>query len=72
MSVPNRAVSQEPSTEADRQRLVRERILLAEAREAVAKGHVVPDAQVDSWLDRMVDDEEPLSIPGGHHSNDRS
>ncbi|MDV2984303.1 UNVERIFIED_CONTAM: hypothetical protein Q9R58_08305 [Methylobacteriaceae bacterium AG10] len=72
MSVPNRVVPKEPPSEADRRRLARERALLAAARDSVAQGRVVPDSEVDAWLDRLVEGDEPLPIPAGRAPNDRS
>ena len=49
-------------------RLERERRLIEEARVSVAAGHVVPDGEVDAWLDHMVESDEPMPIPGDRRS----
>lgn len=72
MSVPNRADAQNLSAEVDRRRLARERALLAQARESVAHGNVVPDCEVEAWLDRMIESDEPLPIPTARQTSDRS
>lgn len=55
-----------PGTETDAERAARlewERAMIEEAREDVRAGRVIPDGEVDAWLDRLVRG-EPLTFPG--------
>ncbi len=72
MTASSRVVSRGTLTETDERRLTHERALLAEARESVARGDVVPDAEIEAWLDRMVAGEEAGPIPPRDPANNRS